>query len=176
MKNIVINVLVILTIFSCKSNRIIHKCKDDLVHKLEYLSGAISFNKNTKVYTLHYSKLPDLNHDRYLKLSDSLENITYLPHDINMVKHFLYCKELKALIQPNCKMTIKMLRDHFGEESNKGTENDEIHSLFFLFNFEGKPDCYERYAEFGPYSKCSLLTFKVEKETITDVLSETFGY
>lgn len=151
-------------------------CDKRIKEELKILSKAMTFDKNTKVYTLYHSKLPDLNFNEFNRLKDSLESVNYLPIDLNHVKHFLYCKKIKEIIKLNCQVNSDKLQRYFGKASSIGTDNGKIKSLFYLFNFEGRPDCYERYAEFGPYSKCSLLTFVIKNEIVIDVLSESFGY
>ena len=151
-------------------------CDKRIKEELKILSKVMTFNKKTKIYTLYHSKLPDLNFNEFNRLKDSLESVNYLPIDMNHVKHFLYCKKIKEIIKLNCQVTSDNLQKYFGKASSIGTDNGKIKSLFYLFSFEGRPDCYDRYAEFGPDTKCSLLTFVINNERVVDVLSESFGY
>jgi hypothetical protein len=177
MKIIVIIVFLVFVITSCKSYRINYRCKDELIHKLEYLSSAILFNKKTKVYTLHHSKLPDLSHDRFLELKDSLENITYLSYDINMVKHFIYCKELESLITEKCHINLSEVQKYYGRESSRGSNFGQVHSLFYFFNNNSYKECYDKNDRNGSDRKCSMLTFKFdENQILVGVFTESFGF
>lgn len=133
--------------------------------------------KNSRVYTVLYSKLPEIEKDRLEMLQDSLEAVLYYPHDYNMIQHFLFVKQFDSLINIECPISLSDIRKYFSVESQKGTHNEKIHSLYYWFNNDSSPDCYDIKDNNGFYRKCSLLTFQFdENQILTKVNTEFFAY
>ncbi|MCZ2101723.1 MAG: hypothetical protein LC107_09315 [Chitinophagales bacterium] len=132
-------------LITCLSCGIHHDKQNDCTYKvkmaLKDVSKYITVNKETKVYTLHYAKLPEIEKSRFEKLRDSIEYASYIPHDENMVKHYLYSKELKNLSKIFCEISVADIRKYFGRESASGTNNGIIHSMFYWFNGINYDNC-----------------------------------
>lgn len=176
MKRVIILSIILISFWSCSINR---KDKTDCKYKVENsikdLAKHITINKETKVYTLNYNKLPDFERSKYKKMIDSLENLTYIPPNDNTIKHAIFCQKLRSLINLGCEISIIDIRKYFGVETRVATKNYEIVWLSYFFNNTSYPECYSRYAEFGAYSKCSTLQFEVnENQILTKVITDHF--
>jgi hypothetical protein len=176
MKRIIFTNCILILYISCSTYQ---KEQNDCQHKVEKsLKDAAkhtSRNKETKVYTLNYNKLPDFERSTYQKMIDSLENLTYIPPNDSLIKHAIFSKKLRSLTNIGCEITIKDLRKYFGVETRVATKNDQIVWLSYFFNNTSYPDCYSKYGHGGPYSKCSLLRFEVdENQILTKVITDHF--
>ncbi len=150
-------------------------CKFKVASTLKEVAKHISMNSETKVYTLHYDKLPEFERAKHLKMIDSLENLTYIPPNDSTIKHAIYCKDLKKLTNISCEISINDIRLFFGKENAIGSKGESILWLSYFFNNYSYPDCYSRWEEFGAYSKCSTLRFEVnENQILTKVDTDHF--
>jgi hypothetical protein len=153
-------------------------CDKRIKEELKILSKAITIDKSTKVYTLNYLKLPPLSQNEFRRLSDSLQYASYLPHNENQVKHFLYCIRLENLSKLKCQVKISDIRKYYGVEFDKGTKNGQIHTLYYVFNNSLNPNCYSHDdANSGKERKCSILSFQFNEEQILKKVNiESFAY
>ena len=154
-------------------------CSKKVEKLLKELSKCISINKETKVYTLQYSTLPNLDNDRYIQLRDSLLNvsITYYPGSYNSIKHFLYCNKLQDLLLDTCKISLSDVRKYFGIESKYGINKIAAHSLYYFFNNSSYPDCYDNDANIVRELKCTSLSFVFdENQVLIKVNTEFLGF
>ncbi len=176
MKRIIFTNFILIFYISCSTYQ---KEQNDCQHKVEKslkdVAKHVSMNKETKVFTLHYNKLPDFERSTYQKMIDSLENLTYIPPSDSLIKHAIFSKKLRSLTNIGCEISINDIRKYFGVETRVATKNDQIVWLSYFFNNTSYPDCYSRYAEFGAYSKCSTLRFEVnENQILTKVDTDHF--
>ncbi len=166
--------LIFFLLISCLSCSIHYDKQNDCTYKvkmaLKDVSKYITMNKETKVYTLLFSKLPDFDRVMHQKMIDSLEKLMLIPPHDSIVKHAIYSQQLRNLAHLGCEITVKDIRMYFGKETRIATKNQKIIWLSYIFNNISYPDCFDRYAEFGAYSKCSTLRFLVdENEKLTEV-------
>lgn len=134
-------------------------------------------DKNSKVYTVLYSKLPEIEKDRFEKLRDSLYYIIHFEADYNIIQHYLYSKQLENIPNINCEITVEDIRNYLGLESTIGLRNGKISDLFYYFNNPHTMDCYDTNDKNGFYRKCSLLTFNFDSNQIlTNVYTGSFAY
>ncbi len=150
-------------------------CNYKVKKVLKDVSKYITMNKETKVYTLFFSELPDFDRAMHQKRIDSLEKLMFIPPHDSIVKHAIYSQQLRNLAHLDCNITIEDIRKYFGRESTIGSINTKILWLDYVFNNISYPDCFDRYAKSGAYSKCGTLRLLVdEKGRLTEVLTGYF--
>ncbi len=155
-----LTILISISIFfsiSCKVSKIKNiNCHDDAINTLISLSKSININVNSKVYTIDYSTIPDVESDRYKQVCDSFTNTTYLPCNQNIAKCKIYNQKLESLVKLNCSVSVSDFRKYFGVETRLGTDNERITNLFYYFN-DFEEDCYNKNHNNNRYARCSLL-------------------
>jgi hypothetical protein len=173
--------LILLSIFFNTSCKCLKKDKVNCNLKVENMLKTFAIpliqNKNTKVYTLDYSKLSGLTKDKWNAFSDSLYNFYFLPCDTNCVKHYLYYRQLQNLDKLDCNINIKDVQKHFGNESLAGTKNDEITTLFYYFNNKSNMDCFEDTKSLTKFNKCSAIIFSFDSnQVLKEIIVDDFSY
>jgi hypothetical protein len=181
-------VLAVLSILLCNACSIMKSdtcgCKKQVKSSLKSLSKSISMDKETKIYTVYYSALPEISKNIFERLRDSIENVEYIPQNYDMIKHHLLCTQLINLKNTNCKIKLKDVRHFFGVESETGTNKGKVETLFYYFNTNSHPQCYENIDKYknlwcntGISEKmhCSLLSFSFdEQQILIDVSPQSY--
>ncbi len=178
-KNMSRQLFISLMLISCLSCSIHYDKQNDCTYKVKKVlneaSKYIKMNKETKVYTLLSTKLPEFDRTMYKYKIDSLGNLFLIPPTDNMIKRLIYSQQLKSFLNLGCTVTIEDIRSYFGSESQSGTKNNIIHSMYYWFNGVEDNDCFSKYAEFGPFNTCSLLSFDIdENQNLKDVRIDHF--
>lgn len=123
MKSYLLFTLLILLFNSCssfKSNT--SQCDKEVKSSLKSISRYISIDKNAKVYTVQYSKLPEIDNARFEKLRDSLYYILHFQLEYIDVQHYLFTKQVENISNVQCEITISDVRKYFGIESHTGID------------------------------------------------------
>ena len=155
-----------------------YDCKHEVKSALKSLSSHISMDKKTKVYTLHYDKLPTLSKEAYRQLSDSLEEATFLPLNPVRAKEHFYYLQLEHLKNLKCSISLNDIRKYFGAESETQAIDGNVKNIVYYFNDQStSEDCFSLHAEFGWYSRCRNLFFVFDEQLIlSDFEPSGFGY
>ncbi len=170
-------IYILMCMLVCSSCRLLKRsdqeCPEKVKQSLKSLSKYISFHKETKIYTLHHSKLPDITKERFRMLADSIESSTMIPQNYNMTKVFLYCSQLEHLLKMDCKISLSDIRKYFGTESTTGSKNGITDTLFYYFNNISYPNCYDKFGNTSKTLRCSLLVFQFDdKQILTNAITE----
>ena len=176
MKRILFISIILISFLSCSIYREDRNdCKHKVAKSLRDIAKYISMNKETKVYTIDYTKLPEFDRTMHQMIIDSLENMFIFPPNDSLIKHTIFSEKLRSIINIGCEISIKDIRLFFGKENTIGSKDEKILWLGYFFNNTSYPDCYSRYEHGGPYSKCSLLRFEVdENQILTEVITDHF--
>ena len=133
-------------------------------------------DKNSRVYTVQYSKLPEIDKDRFEKLRDSLVYIFYFQLDYRDVQHYLFTMQVENISNIQGEITISDVRKYFGVESHAGIGRDNITHLFYYFNNFKIGDCYTQ-PDKRNYSTCRLISLNFdENQILKNVNTEFFGH
>ncbi len=163
---------------SCKSLK--HgnvKCNTKAINILKSLSIPLIQNKNTKVYSLDYTKLPELSKDRYLEIGDSINNIYIFPCEKNCAKHYSYINEILKLSKLNCSIYLNDIQKYFGKESLTATKENKITALFYFFNNQSNNDCFMDVKSLSSFDKCSTIGFKFDSNSVlSEIIVDSFSY
>jgi hypothetical protein len=176
MKRILFISIILISFLSCSIYREDRNdCKHKVAKSLRDIAKYISMNKETKVYTLDYTKLPEFDRTMHQMIIDSLENMFIFPPNDSLIKHTIFSKKLRSITNISCEIKYEDIIRYFGLASELGTKNEIVHSIFYWFNPLGNIDCYTKDSEFGPHNGCSLLIFKINKSQIlTEVITDHF--